>query len=155
LAPFRPSKTLDNVLRERHAVVNYTDEVRVFAGCLTGRHDWPTVESPAGPRLASGLAHDELELVRIEEDELRPRLFMRLVRSGTHGSFQGFNRAQAAVVEACILVSRLHLLTEEKIRSELAYLSIAIEKTAGIKEREAWNWLIKKIEDHYQASPKV
>ena len=42
LAPFRPSTTLENVLATRVAVVNLTDDVRVIAGCLTGRATWPT-----------------------------------------------------------------------------------------------------------------
>ncbi|NBS93651.1 MAG: DUF447 family protein, partial [Betaproteobacteria bacterium] len=37
LAPFRPSRTLDNVLARSVAVVNACDDVRIFAGCLTGR----------------------------------------------------------------------------------------------------------------------
>ncbi len=45
IAPFRPSTTLDNLLGFGCAVVNYTDDVRVFAGCLTGRYDWPLVEA--------------------------------------------------------------------------------------------------------------
>ena len=35
----------------------------------------------------------------------------------------------------------------EKIEHEIKYLSIAIEKTAGSKEKIAWGWLMKKIED--------
>ena len=60
--------------------------------------------------------------------------------------FRGFNRAQAAVVEAAILVSRLHMLPAEKIDREMAYLAIAIDKTAGPAEREAWSWLVERIE---------
>ena len=56
------------------------------------------------------------------------------VHAAVHGPFRGFNRAQAAVLEAAILVSRLHLLPERKIRSELEYLEVAIGKTAGEKE---------------------
>src|SRR5207248_735410 len=41
IAPFRPSQTLDNLRENPHAVANYTDDVLVFAGCLTGRRDWP------------------------------------------------------------------------------------------------------------------
>ncbi|HLF95882.1 MAG TPA: DUF447 domain-containing protein, partial [Methylococcaceae bacterium] len=41
ILPFRPSTTLDNLLETGCAVVNRTDDVRVFAGCLTGRRDWP------------------------------------------------------------------------------------------------------------------
>jgi len=53
LAPFRPSRTLDNVLASRVAVVNACDDVRVFAGCLTGRHDWPLVAGATQARSGS------------------------------------------------------------------------------------------------------
>lgn len=152
LSPFRPSTTLDNVLREKHAVVNLTDDVRIFAGCLTGRHDWPTEDALdiPGRRLVGALAHLELRLDRVEDDPVRPRLICRQVRAETHAPFRGFNRAQAAVIEACVLASRLGLLAEEKIRSEIDYLSIAIDKTAGPEELEAWGWVIERIEDHYR-----
>ncbi|HSS47050.1 MAG TPA: DUF447 domain-containing protein [Burkholderiales bacterium] len=155
LAPFRPSTTLDNVLGNSHAAVNYCDDVRIFAGCLTGRRDWPTVPADKVPcvRLESALTHCELKLERIEEDELRPRLLCQVVHRVSHSPFRGFNRAQAAVLEAAILVSRLHLLPREKIDAEVKYLAIAIDKTAGPREREAWSWLMEKIEAH-RASPK-
>jgi len=150
LAPFRPSTTLENVLENGYAVVNYCDDVRIFAGCLTGRRDWPALPSEKVPcvRLESALAHCELKLERIEEDELRPRLFCKVVHRVSHAPFRGFNRAQAAVLEAAILVSRLHLLPWEKIDAEVKYLTIAIEKTAGPAEREAWGWLMEKINAH-------
>jgi hypothetical protein len=152
LAPFRPSATLDNILRDGHAVVNLTDDVRIFAGCLTGRHDWPTEAATAidGRRLAGALAHLELQLEEVEDDPVRPRLVCRQLVAQSHGPFHGFNRAQAAVIEACILVSRLRMLPEEKVRSEIAYLSIAVDKTAGAEEREAWDWLMTRIEGHYR-----
>ncbi len=147
LAPFRPSTTLNNVLENSYAVVNYCDDVRIFAGCLTGRHDWPTMPAEKIPcvRLQSALAHCELKLERMEEDELRPRLFCQVVHRVNHAPFRGFNRAQAAVLEAAILVSRLHMLPWEKIEAEVKYLSIAIDKTAGPREREAWGWLMEKV----------
>jgi uncharacterized protein len=150
LSPFRPSGTLDNVLATRIAVVNFTDDVRVFAGALTGRRDWPVCPAVkiGCARLAASLAHRELELVEVEEDEVRPRLFCRTVHEEVHSSFPGFNRARSAVVEGAILVSRLHMLPMEKIDAELAYLQIAIDKTAGPAEREAWGWLIERIDAH-------
>jgi hypothetical protein len=153
--PFRPSTTLDNLLASRQAVANYTDDVRVFAGCLTGRCDWPLVASTqiACPRLAGALAHAELELVRAEPDDLRPKLHLKVVHEAGHAPFRGFNRAQFAVLEAAILVSRLHLLPWAKIESELAYLRIGLEKTAGEAEREAWGWLMQAIEDHKHSHP--
>ncbi|MFL6714110.1 MAG: DUF447 domain-containing protein [Sulfurifustis sp.] len=151
LAPFRPSGTLDNLLRDGVAVINYTDDVRVIAGCLTGRFDWPLAPATCVPgmRLANCLAHAEVRVERTVPDETRPQLYCRVVYEATHAPFRGFNRAQAAVVEAAILVSRLHLLPREKIEREMAYLAIAVEKTAGSREREAWSWLRERVERHY------
>lgn len=151
LAPFRPSRTLDNLLATRCAVVNFTDDVRVYAGCVTGRRrDWPTFSADRirGAVLDGALAHEEIEVVAVEDDAMRPRLTCRPVHLVNHRPFRGFNRAQAAVVEGAILVSRLHLLPPEKIDREVEYLSIAIGKTAGPIELEAWGWLMDRIAEH-------
>jgi hypothetical protein len=150
LQPFRPSMTLENVLKTGRAVVNYTDDVRVFAGCLTGRREWATVPAGVveGCRLEASLAHRELTLERIEDDEMRPRLWCRSIAFESHAPFRGFNRAQASVLEAAILVSRLHMLPPEKVEAEVKYLAIGVSKTAGPAELEAWGWLMERIETH-------
>lgn len=146
--PFRPSATLDNLLASGCAVLNHTDDVRVFAGCLTGRRDWPLLpaERVAAPRLAVSLAHEELELIRVEDDAIRPKLVCRVAQEANHAPFRGFNRAQYAVLEAAILVSRLDRLPWPKVSAELDYLRIGLEKCAGERELEAWGWLMEKIE---------
>ena len=58
------------------------------------------------------------------------------------------NRARAAVLELAILVSRLHMLPKEKIDAEIAYLTIAIDKTSGPDERQAWDWLMERVNKH-------
>ncbi|EIN03048.1 hypothetical protein WQE_01460 [Paraburkholderia hospita] len=150
LAPFRPSKTLDNVLATRAAVINFTTDVRIFAGCVTGtQRDWPTSPATKVPslRLKESLAHTELTLDHITEDDpQRPVLHMRCVHTETHAPFTGFNRAQAAVVEGAILVSRLFMLPADKIDREMAYLQIAIDKTAGPDELIAWQWITAAVE---------
>jgi uncharacterized protein len=150
IAPFRPSSTLDNLLTTRQAVVNLTDDVRVFAGALTGHDEWPVLPASKvhGFVLQTALAHRELELMEVQEDELRPQLFFRVVHEEIHAGFNGFNRAQAAVIELAILVSRLHMLPVEKIDAEIAYLQIAIQKTAGERELQAWSWLMERVENH-------
>lgn len=147
IAPFHPSTTLENLRAVPFAVANYTDDVRVFAGCLTGRTQWPTTASDKVPvpRLAGALAHAELSVKRIAEDAQRPRFHCVVVQEVQHAPFHGFNRAQAAVIEAAILTSRLHMLPLEKVENELAYLEIAVSKTAGPAEQEAWDWLMDKI----------
>lgn len=153
-APFRPSRTLDNLSGRGQFTANVTDDVRIFAGALTGRKEWPVERADRieGWRLADCVAHYELEVVERIEDELRPRFRSRVVHEVPHRPAPGFNRAQNAVIEAAILASRLHMLPPEKIRAELAYLEIAISKTAGPREEEAWGWLKEKIEAHFAAS---
>ncbi|MGZ8160044.1 MAG: DUF447 domain-containing protein [Methylobacter sp.] len=150
ILPFRPSTTLNNLLENKTAVINYCDDVRVFAGCLTGRRDWPLkpAEKINGQVLNCVLAHTEVELVRVEDDETRPKLFCKAVHTVNHAPFRGFNRAQYSVLEAAILISRLNMIPLEKIQAEIDYLRIGLEKTAGDRELEAWGWLMAVIENH-------
>jgi len=150
LMPFVPSTTLSNIVATRHAVLNIVLDTRVFAGCVTGRKDWPTVpaERIGGVRLACAMSHVELELESMSDDPQRPVLRMARVHEASHAPFIGFNRAQAAVIEGAVLVSRLHMLPPEKITSEMTYLQIAIDKTAGPEEHEAWGWLKQAVDAH-------
>ena len=151
ISPYKPSTTLNNILATQFAVMNMTDDVRVFAGALTGRVNWPLLplNDQIGYRLADCLAHTVLQLIEVREDDVRPQLVMQAVYSENNQSFQGFNRAQAAVVEFSILVSRLDMLPKEKVMAESAYLQIAIDKTAGERELEAWGWLLEKMHAFY------
>lgn len=147
LAPFHPSRTLTNLRATGIAAINHTDDARVYAGCLTGRRAWPLLPCAAIAcgRLADAVAHVELEVVRIDEDPVRPRFVCRELSQAQHAPWPGHNRAYAAVIEACILVSRLGMLDADKVERELAYLAIAIDKTAGPREQEAWAWLGERI----------
>ena len=153
IAPFKPSASLDNLRAVPFLVANHVDDVRLFAGCLTGRRDWPLLPSAQvpPPRLAAAIAHQEMEVVRVEEDEQRPRFLCRVIREEAHAPFQGYNRAQAAVIEGAVLVSRLFMLPRDKVEREIAYLEIAVGKTAGPREREAWDWLMRAVAEFYAA----
>jgi uncharacterized protein len=153
IAPFSPSRTLDN-LRAGHCVTaNVTDDVRVFAGCLTGRRDWPLAlaNKIGGWRLADAIAHRELIVTEVEEDNIRPRFLCQVVHEASHRPAPGFNRAQAAVIEAAIVVSRLHMIREQLVREEMVRLDTLVSKTAGPRETEAWGWLKDKIDAFYAA----
>ncbi len=151
ISPYKPSKTLANILETKSATMNLTDDVRVFAGALTQRQPWTLLPTNTikGLRLEGCLAHVELKLVDVREDAERPQLLMQQLESHHYSGFKGFNRAQAAVIELAVLASRLHFLPPEKIQSELDYLQIAIDKTAGDREITAWNWLTEKIKQYY------
>ena len=153
ISPYKPSTTLQNILATQHAVLNLTDDVRVFAGALTGRQPWNliAIKEINGFRLESCLVHQELKLVKVEDDDVRPKLYLEVIHEEQHQPFAGFNRAQAAVIELAVLVSRLTRLPMEKITQDIEYLKIAVDKTAGPREREAWDWLIEAVNNHQAA----
>ena len=147
IAPFKPSTTLDNMRLNPCATASHTDDVRVFAGCVTGRKTWPFVPATRirGSRLADCVAHWELKVDRVIEDDVRPRFLCKIVHQENHKAWSGFNRAEAAVLELAVLTTRLKMLPPEKVDNELKYLEIAIAKTAGPREQEAWDWLMDKV----------
>ncbi len=154
VAPFHPSRTLDNLREVPFAVASHVDDVRVFAGLLTGRRDWPLV--PTGcpvPRLQAAISHWELTVESVGEHAERPRFRTRIAAAVSHAPASGFNRAKAAVIELAILSSRLSMLPREKVAREVGYLTIAIEKTAGPQEEEAWLWLMEKVRAFYGGDP--
>ncbi len=150
IQPFKPSTTYDNLKAHRQCTINYTDDVRVFAGAVTGRRTWNTIpcQQIEGEYLEQALAHLELELVIFDDSDPRASFTGTIIKEVMHAPFRGFNRAQNAVIEAAVLTSRLNILPEDKIKQEISYLRLAIEKTGGDREREAWGWLMDKIEDY-------
>lgn len=152
ISPYRPSTTLQNIVDTGRAVLNLTDDVRVFAAAVAKRARFATLPVMDGlaVRLQDALVHHGLNLHHMEDDIVRPTLWMEVQESVQHGMFMGFNRAQAAVIELAVLSSRLHLIPMEKIQQEMQYLRIAIDKTAGPRELEAWQWLEDLIQN-YQA----
>ena len=143
IAPFRPSQTLENLYLNPYCTASLTDDARVFAGCVTGRHDWPltATRSKFPQRLTGTLAHWELEVTDVEEDPIRPRFLSQIRGCGVHAPFSGHNRAYGAVVEAAILVSRLHLVPISEIESTFSFLNVIVSKCGGPHEVEAFQWL--------------
>lgn len=45
------------------------------------------------------------------------------------------------------------MLPRERITTEMRYLAIAIDKTAGPKELEAWGWINAAIDTFYAGEP--
>ncbi len=148
IAPFKPSRTLDNLTSNPFAVANHTDDVRVFAGCITGRKNWPVrpAAKVSGVFLDGSVSHWELAVDSVVDDAARPRFRCGIVHMAMHKPWSGFSRAQAAVLELAVLSTRLHMLPPDKVEGELKYLEIAITKTAGPRELEAWGWLIERID---------
>ena len=96
------------------------------------------------------LSHEEVRVVSIKNDKIRPTFKCEILGEYNHKKFLGFNRAKASILEACILASRLKILDEKKIRNELEYLNISVKKTASYKELRSWKKLNNFIEDYFE-----
>jgi hypothetical protein len=68
-----------------------------------------------------------------------------VVARGIGREFIGFNRASGAVLEASILASRVRRLPQDEIRAELARLAVAVDKTAGPRERAAMDRVLAHV----------
>ena len=95
--------------------------------------------------LKNTLSYLEIKVIKFYENKIRPRFECKILKETTLKSFKGFNRAQSSIIEAAILVSRIDILPVKKIKKEINYLKIAIDKTAGKNEKIAWKKLIKEI----------
>ena len=147
IAPFIPSKTFDNLKENPYAVINFTDNVNMFVDALFKKKKFkikPTKKIKSF-YLVDTLTYLEIKVEKFFKNKLRPRFQCKILNINTLNSFKGFNRAQLSVIEAAILVSRINIIPISKIRKEINYLQIAIDKTAGKNEKIAWKRLIRKI----------
>lgn len=157
LKPFLETATYRNVLATRAAVVNLTDDVRVFARAAIANPEPPTVPAAVvrGVVLADCCAWREIEVRSIDSTPPRSRIETAVVHSGTNRDFVGFNRAAAAVLETAIYATRLHMLPRDFIESELTRLQVIVDKTAGAREFEAMALLTEYIRQAPNHKSKV
>jgi hypothetical protein len=139
LKPFLETATYRNLMATRAAVVNLTDDVRVFARAAISNPVYPTMPAAVvrGVVLADCCSWREVEVRSVDSTPPRSRIETVVVHRGTRREFIGFNRARHAVLEAAIYATRLHVLPRAFIDSELVRLQIIVDKTAGTQELEA------------------
>ena len=147
ISPFIPSKTYLNLKENPYAVINFTDDVNIFVDALLGKSNFKikSTKEIKSFYLENALSYVEVKVTKFIENKIRPKFECKILKETSLGSFKGFNRAQLSVIEAAILVSRIKILPVTKIKKEINYLKIAVDKTAGKKEKIAWTKLIKKI----------
>ena len=149
ISPFKPSTTLNNITENNIATINFIDDVRVFAG-IVSRHkkDWELsarTDLEIVPNLTLTNTFYNVVVNEYQEDDKRPNIICDIKNSAVIKPFLGFNRAQFSVIEAAVLLSRLGMISMDKIDREIEYLKIGIDKTAGPNELEAWGWIQDKI----------
>jgi hypothetical protein len=147
LKPFLETTTYRNLLATGAAVVNLTDDVRLFATAAISNPQYPTVPATVvrGVVLADCCSWREVNVRSVDSTPPRSRVETEVVHRGVRREFIGFNRARHAVLEVAIYATRLHLLPRTFIESELARLQVIVDKTAGPDELEAMALLAEYV----------
>jgi uncharacterized protein len=147
IKPYRATRTLRNLERSGAAVVNLTDDILVFCEAALDDPRPPTrpAEAIDGAVLADACSWREVAVEAIDASGPRARVTARVVGRGTGREFVGFSRASAAVLEASILASRVRRLPAGEIRADLARLAVVVDKTAGPRERAAWDRVLRHV----------
>ena len=148
IKPYRATRTLRNLERSGAAVVNLTDDILLFCEAALGDPQPPTrpAEAVAGAVLADACSWREVAVESIDAGGPRARVAARIVGRGTGREFVGFNRAAGAVLEASILASRARRLPAAEVRADLARLAVAVDKTAGPRERAAMDLVLAHVD---------
>jgi len=148
LKPFGTSQTAAHLRARPMGVFHLTDDVLLLARVVTGRLDDPPATRPAtaitGFLLADACRAYEFVVESSDDSTERVRLEARVVAEHAGPSFVGFNRAAHAVVEAAILVSRMHMLGAAEVARQMTALAPLVEKTGGTREREAFSLLASR-----------
>ena len=146
IKPFRGTRTLRNLRVAPAAVVHLTDDILLFSQAALGDPHPPTRPAAVveGAVLEDACSWREVRVEAIEDGE-RARVETVVVGGGRGREFLGFNRACHAVLEASILASRARMLDPAEIRDELERLQVLVDKTAGPREREAMEYVIKAL----------
>jgi hypothetical protein len=147
IKPYRSTRTLRNLEAGGAAVVNLTDDILLFTQAALEDPHPPTrpAEVVDGAVLADACSWREVTVDAIDASGPRARVTTRVVARGIGREFIGFNRASGAVLEASILASRVRRLPQDEIRAELARLAVAVDKTAGPRERAAMDRVLAHV----------
>jgi hypothetical protein len=151
LRPFKTSQTYRNLAIAPCGVFHVVDNVLLLARAAVGLlEEQPPVfpaEKVKGFVIADACRWYEFEIERCDDSQDRADLRARVVHAGRLRDCFGFNRAKHAVVEAAILATRTHLIPRETILTQFATLKIAVEKTGGPQEFEAFAILEQFVRD--------
>jgi hypothetical protein len=147
IKPYRGTRTLRNLRATGAAVVNVTDDILLFSQAALGDPHPPTRPAPTveGAVLDDACSWREVRVEAIDDGAQRARVSTAVVGGGTGREFLGFNRARHAVLEASILASRAGLLAAEDLHAELRRLQVLVDKTAGPREREAMDYVMRHV----------
>ena len=150
LRPYETSATFALLRENPNCIFHVMDDVLPFAQAVVGLPC--EVEFSPHPKegfvIASACRWFRLEIIRWDVSNIRSEASARIVDCGSLREFWGWNRAKHAVLEAAILASRIGMLEWSDVEAQLKYLAIAVDKTAGARERQAWELLMDYFSKH-------
>jgi hypothetical protein len=142
LKPFHSSRTYSNLNAHGEGVLHVTDDVLLLAQSAIGVPDpFPPVVPASrirGVVLRNACRYAEFRVVSRVEGSERATFEVEVLHRGRLRDFFGFNRAMFAVLEAAILATRTAFLPLDDIEAEYRRLAILVEKTGGVRERQAF-----------------
>ena len=151
LRPFPTSHTYQNLLRHRQGVLHVTDDTLLLARAAIGAVEpFPAVrraERVEGFVLVDSCRHFEFVVESVDDSAERVSIEAEVVHTARTRDFFGFNRAKHAVVEAAILVTRLHILPLADVAAEVKKLRVIVGKTGGPDEHTAMDLLEGKLRE--------
>jgi len=152
LRPFATSQTAANLARHPEGVFHLTDDALLLARVVAGRLGGPPPARAAthvrGHVLVDACRAYEFRIEAADGAEARVRLVARVAVEHDLRPFLGFNRAAHAVVEAAILVTRLHLTGAAVVHQRLDDLQPLVDKTGGPRDHEAFAILRDVVAAH-------
>ena len=152
--PFQTSRTFQNLQRHRQGVFHVVDDVLLLAEAALGTPSVAPHYRPAlkieGHVLSDACRWYEFTVSAIDASQPRTEVETQLLHVGHLRDSFGFNRAKHAVIEATILATRLHILTQQEIEQQWPWLQSAVDKTGGEQERRALQFVARHIEDYYR-----
>ena len=156
LRPFQPSTTFDNLNATRCGVFHVVDRVEVIAAAAIGQlvvqPDHEPARAIVGHVLLDCCRWFEFTVDSVDASAARSVMPATIVHRGERRPFLGFNRARHAVLEAAILATRVHLLSQAVIDATLEMLAAPIHKTGEAEELAAFELLVREIRNRQNSA---
>ncbi len=148
IRPYKDSATYRNLLATGQAVVNLTDNARLFAEGAVSSPEFPAFPANMvrGLVLKDACSYYECSVIQADTAHERADFRCRVVKKGFLREFVGFNRAKNAIIEAAILATRVRFIGVDKILQEYLRFSEIVKKTGAEEEVMAMRYLQDYVE---------
>ena len=155
LRPFENSKTFHNLSARPFGVFHIIDDALLLARAALSEAENSTLipaHSVPGFVLAGSVRAYEFQLQLVDWARPRATLEANVLQSHNLREWSGWNRAQNAVLELTIMATRVGWTPRDIFESQIASLTPLIEKTAGEREKSAWNFVLEYLEKAWSKS---